>query len=150
MIRNYNCVHWLPTALDVSINQTCPAVEVLVPGDGSSDNPRAVLAGYHDRAGSICLDNRGQLAFCRYLGWRWPTSGSTSSEPALRWLSQAPTEAFRTCVDRWWGDLSPLFDPTPSSWLLSCHRYVALLPPSKHHPLNRCLVAAGCDAEGVR
>lgn len=60
LIDNYNYADFLPAAVDSALNQTYPAVEVLVVDDGSTDGSREILAGYGERIRVVCQQNAGQ------------------------------------------------------------------------------------------
>jgi glycosyltransferase involved in cell wall biosynthesis len=62
LINNYNYADYLPDAIDSALNQTYPAVEVIVVDDGSTDHSRQVLTRYGDRIKVIYQTNQGQAA----------------------------------------------------------------------------------------
>jgi len=62
VINNYNYEQFLPQAIDSALQQTYPAVEVVVVDDGSTDNSRSVIEGYGDRVRAIFQPNGKQAA----------------------------------------------------------------------------------------
>lgn len=62
IINNYNYGRFLTRAIDSALAQTGVTSEVIVVDDGSSDESRAVIAGYGDRIVSVLQDNAGQAA----------------------------------------------------------------------------------------
>jgi glycosyltransferase involved in cell wall biosynthesis len=67
IIPAYNCARWLPESLDSVLAQTCPAAEVIVVDDGSTDDTPAVLARYADRV-RLVPGTHGGYAAARNLG----------------------------------------------------------------------------------
>ena len=61
-INNYNYGAFVGSAVDSCLEQTHPAVEVVVVDDGSTDHSREVLDGYGDRIRTIYQPNAGQSA----------------------------------------------------------------------------------------
>jgi glycosyltransferase involved in cell wall biosynthesis len=59
VISNYNYARFLRDAIDSALTQTHPAVEVIVVDDGSTDDSRAVIAGYGDRVTRVLKTNGG-------------------------------------------------------------------------------------------
>lgn len=49
LVTNYNNAPWLRACLDSALAQTCPADEIVVYDDGSTDDSRAILSSYGDR-----------------------------------------------------------------------------------------------------
>jgi glycosyltransferase involved in cell wall biosynthesis len=62
IVNNYNYARFLPRALDSAFGQCGEAVEVIVVDDGSTDDSRAVIDRYADRARVVLQENRGQKA----------------------------------------------------------------------------------------
>ncbi len=60
VIDNYNYAHFLPQAIESALRQTYAPTEVIVVDDGSTDDSRAVIAGYGDRVRPVLKENRGQ------------------------------------------------------------------------------------------
>jgi len=59
IISNYNYARFLPGAIGSVLRQTHPRVEVVVVDDGSTDDSRAIIAGYGDRVVPIYKQNGG-------------------------------------------------------------------------------------------
>jgi glycosyltransferase involved in cell wall biosynthesis len=59
IIPTYNYGRFLREAIDSALAQTCPALEVIVVDDGSTDDTPQVLAGYGDRIRAIRQENAG-------------------------------------------------------------------------------------------
>lgn len=62
IINNYNYGSFLGEAIDSSLKQTYPNVEVIVVDDGSTDNSRQVIASYQDEIIPILKENGGQAS----------------------------------------------------------------------------------------
>lgn len=62
LINNYNYAQYLPAAIDSALNQTYDHLEVIVVDDGSTDDSRAIMAGYGDRIVAIYQPNQGQAS----------------------------------------------------------------------------------------
>jgi glycosyltransferase involved in cell wall biosynthesis len=62
IITNYNYGRFLGACIDSALNQTRPAVEVIVVDDGSTDESASVLASFGDRIRVIRTRNLGQAA----------------------------------------------------------------------------------------
>jgi len=60
LIDNYNYDRFLCDAIDSALGQTYPHVEVVVTDDGSTDDSRAIIAGYGDRIVPVYKENGGQ------------------------------------------------------------------------------------------
>jgi len=59
IIPTYNYGRFLREAIDSALVQTCPALEIIVVDDGSTDETSRILAGYGDRIRTICQENQG-------------------------------------------------------------------------------------------
>jgi glycosyltransferase involved in cell wall biosynthesis len=62
IINNYNYGHFLPEAIESSLNQTYAPLETIVVDDGSTDNSREILSQYGDRLVSVLKQNGGQAS----------------------------------------------------------------------------------------
>lgn len=62
LINNYNYGHFVGRAIDSALAQKREDAEIIVVDDGSSDQSRAVLEPYGDRARLIFQENKGQAA----------------------------------------------------------------------------------------
>ncbi|HSJ23513.1 MAG TPA: glycosyltransferase [Longimicrobiales bacterium] len=62
VIDNYNYAALLPAAIESALDQTWPALEVIVVDDGSTDESRDIIAGYGGRIRPVLQENRGQAA----------------------------------------------------------------------------------------
>jgi hypothetical protein len=65
VICNYNYAHYIGEALDSALMQTCPASEIVVVDDGSTDQSLTVIRQYeadHDRIRVISKPNGGQIS----------------------------------------------------------------------------------------
>src|SRR5882757_8265902 len=60
IINNYNYGRFLGAAIGSALDQDHPAVEVVVVDDGSTDDSRAIIAGYGDRLVAVLKHNGGQ------------------------------------------------------------------------------------------
>lgn len=60
VIDNFNYGRFLGDAVESALAQTHEDVEVVVVDDGSTDDSRAVIAGYGDRVRAVLKDNGGQ------------------------------------------------------------------------------------------
>lgn len=60
LIINYNYGRFLADAIDSALGQTYPHTEVVVVDDGSTDDSRAIIAGYGDRVRVVLKANGGQ------------------------------------------------------------------------------------------
>ncbi len=62
IIPDYNARPWIRTAVGSVLDQTHPAVEVIVADDGSTDDTLGALTGFQGRVRSLRLANRGPAA----------------------------------------------------------------------------------------
>jgi glycosyltransferase involved in cell wall biosynthesis len=62
VITVYNYERYVGLAIDSALNQTCPADEIVVVDDGSSDGSRQIIAGYGDKIRAIFQANQGNIA----------------------------------------------------------------------------------------
>ncbi len=62
IITSHNYGRFLREAIDSALNQTYPAVEVIVVDDGSTDNSREIIASYGDCVIPVLQENQGQAA----------------------------------------------------------------------------------------
>jgi glycosyltransferase involved in cell wall biosynthesis len=62
LINNYNYGQYLAEAIDSALAQTYSHVEVIVVDDGSTDDSRAIMAGYGERIQAIEQPNQGQAS----------------------------------------------------------------------------------------
>lgn len=62
IINNYNYDRFLSGAIDSALCQSYRPIEVIVVDDGSSDNSRAVIAGYGNRVIPVLKENGGQAS----------------------------------------------------------------------------------------
>ena len=70
VVVNYNNGRYLAAAIDSALAQDHPLCEVIVVDDCSTDDSRAIIAGYGDRLRPILQEvNRGQIAA---LNDAWP------------------------------------------------------------------------------
>jgi len=69
IIPAYNYAHYLPFAIDSSLNQTYSPVEIIIIDDGSTDNTAEVVAGYGEKVRYIYQKNAG-LSAARNTGIR--------------------------------------------------------------------------------
>lgn len=60
VIINYNYARFLGDAISSALNQSYPAVEVIVVDDGSTDNSREIIESFGNRIESIYKQNGGQ------------------------------------------------------------------------------------------
>lgn len=60
VICNYNYGQFIGEAIDSSLSQTYPNIEIIVVDDGSTDNSRQVIAAYGDRIKPVLKENGGQ------------------------------------------------------------------------------------------
>jgi glycosyltransferase involved in cell wall biosynthesis len=60
LINNHNYGRYLKAAIDSALEQTYPAVEIVVVDDGSTDNSREVIAAYGGRIIPVLQANGGQ------------------------------------------------------------------------------------------
>ena len=59
VIPTFNHAHYLPQAIESVLAQTCGPVEIIVGGDGSTDDTRDVVTGHGDRVRYINTLNGG-------------------------------------------------------------------------------------------
>lgn len=62
VITNYNYGRYLRDAIESALNQSYPAVEVVVVDDGSVDNSRDVIGEYEGRVVAVLKENGGQAS----------------------------------------------------------------------------------------
>ncbi|MFP5503399.1 MAG: glycosyltransferase, partial [Candidatus Sericytochromatia bacterium] len=62
IINNYNYARFLAEAIDSALAQTHPDVEVVVVDAGSTDESRAIIAGYGERIVPVLKENGGQAS----------------------------------------------------------------------------------------
>ncbi len=62
IVSSYNYGRFLKETIDSALNQTYDRVEVIVVDDGSTDDSRAVIAGYGSRIRSVLKENGGQAS----------------------------------------------------------------------------------------
>ena len=62
IINNYNYGRFLQEAIDSTLNQTYPHIEVIVVDDGSTDNSREIIADYGNRIVPVLKENGGQAS----------------------------------------------------------------------------------------
>ncbi len=62
IINNYNYGRFLAEAIDSALIQTHSRIEVIVVDDGSTDDSRAIIAGYGNRINTILKENGGQTS----------------------------------------------------------------------------------------
>jgi glycosyltransferase involved in cell wall biosynthesis len=62
IIDNFNYARFLPAAIDSALAQTYPHLEVIVVDDGSTDNSRAIIAGYGERIVAVFKPNGGHAS----------------------------------------------------------------------------------------
>lgn len=62
LINNYNYGRFLSAAIDSCLAQTYPNVEIVVVDDGSTDDSRAIIAGYGDAVVAVLKQNGGQAS----------------------------------------------------------------------------------------
>jgi len=90
IIPAYNAGVFLRACIDSVLQQTRPALEVIVINDGSSDDTAAVAASYGDRIRFVSQPNGGvSRARNRGSTWRgaisWPSSIRTTSGCRASW-----------------------------------------------------------------
>lgn len=56
IINNYNYARFLSDAIDSSLAQTYPYIEVIVVDDGSTDNSRDIIDGYDNQIVRVFRD----------------------------------------------------------------------------------------------
>lgn len=62
VINNYNYDRFISQAIDSSLSQTYPRIEVIVVDDGSTDNSQEIIAKYGDKILPILKENGGQAS----------------------------------------------------------------------------------------
>lgn len=62
LINNYNYGRFLSDAIDSSLNQDYPDIEVIVVDDGSTDSSREIIEGYGNRIIAVLKENGGQAS----------------------------------------------------------------------------------------
>jgi glycosyltransferase involved in cell wall biosynthesis len=62
IVNNYNYGRFLGQAIDSALEQTYTPIEIIVVDDGSTDQSRAVIAGYGERVVPILKENGGQCS----------------------------------------------------------------------------------------
>jgi glycosyltransferase involved in cell wall biosynthesis len=68
VIVNYNYGRFIADAIDSALAQTYQPLEVIVVDDGSTDESRAIIAGYGERIRTVFQENAGQGAVYN-AGW---------------------------------------------------------------------------------
>jgi glycosyltransferase involved in cell wall biosynthesis len=62
LVTNYNYAPYLAAAIDNTLAQDYPNVEVVVVDDGSTDASREIIAPYGSRVVPVLKENEGQAA----------------------------------------------------------------------------------------
>lgn len=62
LINNYNYDRFLCQAIDSTLNQTYPRIEVIVVDDGSTDNSQKIIAEYDSKIVPVLKENGGQAS----------------------------------------------------------------------------------------
>ncbi len=104
VIPAHNYAHYLPTAIDSILAQTCPDLEVIVVDDGSTDSTADIVARYTDPR-------------VRYV-WQLNAGLSAARNTGIR-EARFPYVAFLDADDRW--------QPSLIAEVMACF---AALPPS--------------------
>ena len=125
VLPTYNRCGFLGQAIDSVLNQTCPADELIVVDDGSTDGTSDLLAGYADRITVIRQDNKGVSA-ARNAGIR-QSNGTFIAllDSDDYWLSEkleAQLAFFKSCPDA-------VICQTEETWIRNGKR----INPKKRH-----------------
>jgi glycosyltransferase involved in cell wall biosynthesis len=111
IVVNYNNGRFLAAAIDSALGQNHPLCEVIVVDDCSTDNSRAIIAGYGDRIISVLGErNAGQTAA---LNSAWPLA----RYPILIFLDSDDvllSHAAATIAGRWTGETVKMQAPLVS------------------------------------
>ena len=106
IVAVFNGERYLAEALESALDQTHPALELIVVDDGSSDSSLEIARNFEPRARCIEAEHGG-VAAARNPGsgrstprWRWASFSTGSSEP------ERPACASRCCLGRSSGDAS--------------------------------------------
>src|ERR1700730_3706812 len=60
LINNFNYVEFLNEAIESALNQSYPAIEIIIVDDGSTDGSREVIARHADKVRAVLKENGGQ------------------------------------------------------------------------------------------
>ena len=62
LVNNFNYCNYLSKAIDSALSQTYAPIEVIIVDDGSTDQSRQVITGYHSKVIAILKQNGGQAS----------------------------------------------------------------------------------------